>query len=102
MLFLPLAEIDRNANPTSHDYCKKVPFGFRLLFTVSLLMLLLNQTAVPNLGMANIPSRTFPQFEFWRIFTAPLACLEGLVGSVGLLIAFWWLLSLFPYYVRTL
>lgn len=48
---------------------------------------------------ANIPSRTFPHSEFWRIFTAPYTTLDGVYGVVSIIIAFWWLLSLFPGYV---
>lgn len=62
MLFIPLAEIDRTTHNNYYEYSKQLPFGFKLLFAISLLFMLFSQIFIPYLGMANIPTRTFSLF----------------------------------------
>lgn len=100
MIFIPLADIDRATHKDYTDFSQRITFGFKLLFALSTCSMILCVTVIPNLALANIPSATFGNFELWRIFTAPIATLEGFLGVMGLVMAFWWLLSLFPEYVH--
>lgn len=73
-----------------------------MYFVISLGFLIHNLITLNGLFFANIPSVTFPYNEYWRIFTAPFATLDGVYGVVSVIIAFWWLCSLFPGYVKNI
>ena len=62
MIFVPLAEIDRTSNDNYYDYAKHLTFGFKLLFFTSFVFMILNQTVIPHLVLANIPTHTFSLF----------------------------------------
>lgn len=99
MFFAPFDEVDRAETPNFSSFNSRLTFSFKMLFLISLGFLVYNLVSMNGLYFANIPSVTFLYNEYWRIFTAPFATLDGFYGLLSIVVGFWWLTSLFPGYV---
>lgn len=99
MLFVAFDEVERNEESTFASFSKHLTFSFKLIFLVSFGFMIYNCASENGLIFANIPNRTFPSKEVWRLITAPYATIDGLYGLLSIVVSFWWLISLLPSYV---
>ena len=100
MLFVGFAEeLDNRTSFTK--WWKHVPLLTSLLLITSIIMAIVQMfSPIVAENIKNIPTKVVEDLQLWRLITANLGVIEGVYGVLSIVISFWWLFSLFPYYVK--